>query len=366
MSELAKAAAKVLAERSVTAPAVGADERARSIAAIQRAMAARAAMARRRRIGGVVAAVAVAAAVALGIGLGHGSAKSLHGTSVRLAPGEVTMTATRVDDGVQVERSGDATGRHALAPQAALGAGDRVVAPSGAHVLLAFSTGAGVTLEGADVTVLGVEAMEQLDLRGGAVVANVAALAPGRRFVVDAPDAAIEADARGASFRIDVAPTAACGGRTRLVVTQGSVTVRSATGVERVAGGAAWPAPCTAELGAPTAAKDAGAASAAAPTVRATNGASAVSTPDALTAQNDLFADAMTAKRRGDSAGAIAALDTLLARYPGGPLSESAEVERFRLVRDVDAGRAAELARSYLRRYPKGFARDEARTIAGP
>ena len=76
-----------------------------------------------------------------------------------------------------------------------------------------------------------------------------------------------------------------------------------------------------------------------------------------------MFADAMAAKRRGDSGEALADFDRFLARYPSSPLAESATVERMRLLRSADSGRATAAARQYVGRYPNGFARAEAEAI---
>jgi outer membrane protein assembly factor BamD (BamD/ComL family) len=71
----------------------------------------------------------------------------------------------------------------------------------------------------------------------------------------------------------------------------------------------------------------------------------------------------MAAKRRGDVAAALASLDRVAAVHPRGPLVESAAVERMRLYATTDRGRASEAARTYLARYPNGYARDEARAL---
>jgi hypothetical protein len=358
MSELARAAAKVLARRDPALEPPSANARSNAIEAMHRAMQARVARRRRLRIGGaVVGALAAAAAVALGLGLAAPSPSTLHASSPRLVPAPAEVTATRADEGVTIERSGVAP--RPLTAQSPVAAGERVLAPRGAHALLGFSTGVGLALDGADLKVLDASATEKVELREGSVTANVTPLAPGRRFVVEAPDASVEVDARGGGFRIDVAPAGACG-RTRVTVSDGAVIVRGATGEQRVVAGGSW-APTCAPAGR-AAVRDAGAAGVPGVVVAP----SASYDASTLTAQNDLFADAMNAKRHGDSASAVAALDELLSRYPGGPLSESAEVERFRLVRATDPTRAAELARSYLRRYPKGFAREEASAVAGP
>ena len=64
--------------------------------------------------------------------------------------------------------------------------------------------------------------------------------------------------------------------------------------------------------------------------------AAAPSDPSTLAEQNDLFAAALAARRRGENAEAMRWLDRLIARYPDGPLIDSARAERRRL---VDGGR---------------------------
>jgi hypothetical protein len=82
-----------------------------------------------------------------------------------------------------------------------------------------------------------------------------------------------------------------------------------------------------------------------------------------LAEQNDLMAEAMSFKKRGDVAGALVRFDRLLAQYPGGPNAETAEVERMRLLATSDRPRASVAAREYLRRHPHGYARSEAEAI---
>jgi hypothetical protein len=62
--------------------------------------------------------------------------------------------------------------------------------------------------------------------------------------------------------------------------------------------------------------------------------------------------------------GALDVLDRLRTSYPGGPLEESADVERFRILSSGDRARGAAAARDYLRAHPRGFARAEAETLA--
>jgi hypothetical protein len=71
----------------------------------------------------------------------------------------------------------------------------------------------------------------------------------------------------------------------------------------------------------------------------------------------------MTAKRRGDLRGAVASFDRLLSRYPDCPMAQSAAAERMKLLATTDRARASDAARDYLRRYPAGFARDDAESL---
>jgi hypothetical protein len=84
-----------------------------------------------------------------------------------------------------------------------------------------------------------------------------------------------------------------------------------------------------------------------------------------LTVQNALFAEAMSAKSRGETRRAVASLDALLDRYPRSPLREAAEAQRMNLAAAVDRRRARSLAMDYLARYPRGFARADAEAILG-
>jgi outer membrane protein assembly factor BamD (BamD/ComL family) len=84
----------------------------------------------------------------------------------------------------------------------------------------------------------------------------------------------------------------------------------------------------------------------------------------ALVEQNDLFAEGVAARRRGDTTGAISAYRRLMQKYPSSALVENAMIERMRLFAKSDAELAREEARRYLARYPSGFARAEAQRMA--
>ncbi len=73
----------------------------------------------------------------------------------------------------------------------------------------------------------------------------------------------------------------------------------------------------------------------------------------------------MVASRNGDDAGAVALLDTFLARFPRSVLKENAQVERFRALRRLgQVSEASHEARRYLAEHPDGMERDEAKRLA--
>jgi TolA-binding protein len=85
-------------------------------------------------------------------------------------------------------------------------------------------------------------------------------------------------------------------------------------------------------------------------------------TSSALEQENDLFAEGIDKRRSGDVAGALAAFDRYLAKYPNGHDAESAAIERFRLSKS-DPARAKAAAREYLRRWPNGSERKDAQAV---
>jgi hypothetical protein len=201
------------------------------------------------------------------------------------------------------------------------------------------------------------------------------------RFVVATPDAEVEV--RGTAFRVAIVPPdPGCGGGTptRLEVTEGVVTLRHAGVALAVSAGTKWPASCpagpVASVGATASAApvtatadDAGAATSVPAPVPSSSWPSDVaprprspSGESSLSEQNDLFDAAMHDKRAGRTANALAALEQLRSRYPTGPLAETSEAERMRLLTGAAKSRAA---RDYLERWPRGFARAEAETLAG-
>ena len=88
--------------------------------------------------------------------------------------------------------------------------------------------------------------------------------------------------------------------------------------------------------------------------------------PSSLAAENDLFATAVRAKRQGRLDDAARLFAELATSHPGGPLVESAVVQRMNILATTDPAAAARAAAAYLERFPGGFARAEAQASARP
>ncbi|HWA73162.1 MAG TPA: FecR domain-containing protein [Polyangiaceae bacterium] len=238
---------------------------------------------------------------------------------------------------------------------------------------------------------------QRFGLLSGAVHLKVEKLKAGQRFLVETADAQVEV--RGTVFDVAVAPPeeACAGSRTRVSVEEGLVEVRSHGKTARIRPGESWPASCDEVLAAdpadaaarvaasekaapvlhPRSATPARAAETtqpsaapAAPRDAAASGskpASEASAPisSALAEQNNLYAEAAALHRSGRSSEALAAYDRLLARFPAGPLAESASVGRLRILAKFEGPRARDEARRYLSRYPRGIASVEAQAFLG-
>jgi hypothetical protein len=278
----------------------------------------------------------------------------------------------------------------------ALPQGSRVVAPATGEVRIGAARGTTVTLEGGgDLAINQANVIQRYELRVGAVRARVAKLVPGERFIIATNDAEVEV--HGTAFRVAVVPVdPACGGGTitRVSVTEGVVSVRR-DGVEvRVTPGHVWPEQCNEAASVSTAAavvtpgetaarpraRSLAARSvssrASAPVVaeaaeapRPSETAPEASTPtppltrSELAAQNDMFASAVRAKRRGQGSQAVRIFERFGREYPTSPLAESAAAQRMKVLALIDVVAASRAATEYLARYPSGFARVEARHI---
>jgi ferric-dicitrate binding protein FerR (iron transport regulator) len=352
----ARLAGKLLARelRSASPPPSPA-ERAAATGAIERALEGRARARRRRRwLTGVAAAAAAAALVG-------GAVRWTTHRAQPLATGAAREPSTPVKDvqvvGYSVAGSARVVSAGTPAPlddRRALPAGSRIVTPAGSRAVLAFTSGTQVLLgEGGDMTIADERDTQALRLDHGSLELHVAKLAERQRFLVQTADAEVEV--RGTAFRVSLVPAdSRCGSGTptRVAVNEGVVVVRQGGQESRIEAGQQWPAGCTPAVG----------AARPAPAV-ASHGVAASVPASSLGEQNDLFGEAMSARRRGEAGKAIEAFSRFLARYPASALAESATVERMRLLRQADPDRAVVEARQYLARYPRGFASAEAEEI---
>ena len=263
------------------------------------------------------------------------------------------------------------------AGSSALGTGISLQAPPGAPVRIGSADGTVLTLEArGELSVVEQSATRRFALRHGAVRAQVAHLHDGERFLIATDDAEIEV--HGTVFRVALAdgdPGCEDGRRTRVSVTEGIVSVRAGGRETLVAAGDTWPAcartaapapivaPAPAPHARPLAAALAGGGRRQLPTVQTLPAPSHQTA--GLSLANDLFAAAVRAKREHRTDEALRLFARLLEVAPDGPLAEGATAQKMKLLatRDPEAGRRA--AADYLARYPDGFARDDARRLAG-
>jgi FecR protein len=205
-----------------------------------------------------------------------------------------------------------------------------------------------VTLAGGSVL------RDRLELVAGRVQVRVPKLRAGDELRVQTADATVVV--HGTKFSVErVAPSGDRPGGTRVIVTEGVVTVDSAQGERTLTAGTELvtlpdaPAPQAASA-TPTPA----AAPATEPSAPAAN------SPSTLGAENALLSQAMRLHRGGQTDRALGLLDAFVGRYPGSPLMETARVERLRILEETGAtDRLGREAERYLGDYPRGFARQE-------
>jgi len=328
---LARGAAEEEAGTAATLP-----DRTASVAAIERALRARG----RRRLApwigwGVAAA---AAAVLLAVGW-----RSLRSSEPAATTGTVAHRDARTDTKLavaDVEGSGAAIEASDGARPASLGdriaAGASVRVPGAGHILLALDTGTRLRVGASSrVRLTALDATQRFDVESGSLEADVAKVPLGGRFIVATGDAEVEV--KGTRFEVTVVPTpSACApfARTQVMVQEGVVVVRFAGGEARLPAGSVWPA-CAPPPPAPTVRithSRTRQAHASAPAPDGAAPAAQPADPSTLAEQNDLFAAALSARRRGDVDEAIHWFDRLIARYPKGQLIDSARAERQRLI----------------------------------
>ena len=339
------------------------ETRASAIDAIEHAIAVDAQHYRRRRASAAIALAAGFAITASGgaAWLATNDAKPIVavGASGAMANAVASNRAVLHLQGAGIEPLAQ-DNASTVADGSAIARGQRLVTRSTGRALLAFASGTEVALESkSDLTVVDDAATQRFSLASGTLSARVAKIAPGHRFIIGTGDSEIEV--HGTSFRVSVvssAPSCGEGATTRVEVFEGTVAVRHAGRESSVSAGERWPSGC-----APTA------VIAVSPptTALAPEGQPPTSTPASsssrLAEQNDLFAEAVAAKRRGATGTAIATFERFAATYPTSPLADSAMAERMKLLRTTDPARARLAARQYIERYPGGSARGIAQTI---
>lgn len=341
--------------------------------------------ARRSRFGWALRLGSAAALVTLLVGAGFVLPRYTH--PKREGSSKPPAVAEEVRGGVFVMREGQTS---EVIVGRAMRAADRVVVVPGGTLAMRLDTGTRLALEGgADVSVLEHGRANVFRLSSGALRAEVVKLEADERFVIHTVDAEIEV--HGTSFRVSAVPsdpTCGAGTTTRVEVFEGVVSVRASSRESRISAGERWPSGCggsppraaasdsaspptetfstPTQTPTPTQTRTLRAVAAPPPSAAITTaaGASTPPTAPALATDGELFDAALEAKRRGDAAGAIALLDRLLANYPGSRLSETARVERMRLLSGISRDRARAAAVEYLDAYPQGFARAEAKSLA--
>ena len=290
--------------------------------------------------------VAAAAAVALLIGWQKFGTQLTGSVAVSAPPAAKPTTGLTISSlegsGASVEMGGR---EKPAGVQDRIEPGALLRAPRNGHVVLTLDTGTRLRVAAAARTrVVELGATQLFELESGSLEAAVAKLTPGHRFVVATPDAEIEV--KGTRFELVVDGDASrCDPtiRTRLAVEEGVVAVRHRGGEVRVAAGSIWPtcppppAPESVIAAAPAAAHR-HRASRLAPAEHARAGAD----PSTLPEQNDLFAAALAARRRGNTGEAIRWLDRLVTRYPAGQLTDSARAEKRRLLEGGDQTSSAD------------------------
>jgi hypothetical protein len=326
----------------------------------------------------LIGAAAAAAAIGLSVGIAKKGGDSRTTPSVERITVNAQAPVIRGTAGVVDSVVGEAYILHGGLSQAVVqgttvGAGDQVVVQHAAAVTLVLPGGTRVEAEqGADITFVAQGATQLFRLAAGSISAHVQKLSIGERFVVRTLDAEVEV--RGTSFRVANVvsdPTCGMGTTTRLAVSEGTVTVRSGPLETSVSAGHVWPSACEISTASSNRVPSAPSTSSGTSAPRWVSPSQRLppsepgATRSQLAEQNDIYSSALEARARGDSAGAVALFERLIARYPSAPLAETALAEKMKLLATTNSPRAGDAAREYLVRYPVGFARaDAARILA--
>ncbi|HEY3667916.1 MAG TPA: FecR domain-containing protein [Polyangiaceae bacterium] len=211
-----------------------------------------------------------------------------------------------------------------------------------------------------------------LDLEQGLVTLQVEKLPPGLGLSVQTPDARVTV--HGTRFSVRVTPRTAAGTVTVVDVSEGRVEVYNRGQAVFLGAGEHWSSERTApeqpiasgpasSLVGHAASSSASASPSGAATLARQRAARTLEST--LAEENRLYTQALAHAGAGEVSPALAALASLIQRYPRSPLAQNARVDRFRLLQQSGSrSAAAQEARRYLSEYPNGFARGEARSLA--
>ncbi len=286
---------------------------------------------------------------------------SLHGGAVRRADAAMV---TSLAGQVEIAR-GDVGGSIARAADAPLGPGDELRTGQGASARASLPNGAVVDV-GPDARMrfsatregegAGAATRDRVELVAGRIQVRVPKLPAGDELRVQTVDATVVV--HGTKFSVErIAPQGPKPGGTRVVVTEGIVTVDTAQGRRTLTAGMELATPELPEA-LTTAATPASAPASAPDEPSVAPGSAPRST---LAAENALLAEAMRLRHARQDDRAVALIDAFVVRYPGSPLMETARVERLHMLEESGAmDRLAREADRYLTDYPHGYARPEA------
>jgi hypothetical protein len=303
----------------------------------------------------VAAAAALVAAGSFGAARFHG-ARDAGGAPVTAAPAAVAADPVEV----HVESGVAVTTRRGVAAVISAGADVRIAEgdsvrtgpdgratlqlPRGVRVALSRATKAGI--------VSALETEQKLSLDIGETQISVPKPGGPHTFSVTTPDARVVVHGTEFSVRVEEG-SPGHSTHTSVSVTRGSVSVANAAGERLLNPGESWSA--AAPEPAPTARVEP-------PAATHPRALSTRETASSLAEQNKLFQAALDARRAGDDAAVLRAVDELFARYPDTTLAQEARLARFRALKALHRNQeASREARRYLSAHPDTPAADEAR-----
>lgn len=198
---------------------------------------------------------------------------------------------------------------------------------------------------------------ERVRLVTGRVALQVPKLGARGKVSVETSDALVEV--HGTRFSVRVVPRAPLSPFTEVEVQEGRVRVQGAAGERMLGAGERWSS-LVPDVAPPAVAQPPAAAPVRERAQRPRWPVPLPPTPSELAAQNRLLEAAELARKNALPELALARLSELIRRHPDSEHAHSAQVTRFRLLRELgreEAARAA--ARQYLESHPRGFARTE-------